>query len=84
VRPGELVAGSGPVPAASPSRRERVPVRNKGRFVAYLGSHFDLSRASAALEFDRRAATGARIDLRSGATIRIAAGETIELDLIWD
>jgi urease beta subunit len=52
--------------------------------VAYLGSHFDLSRASAALEFDRRAATGARIDQPSGATIRIAAGETIELDLIWD
>ena len=84
MRPGEIVAGSGPVPVASPSRRERLPVRNTGRFAAYLGSHFDLARASTALQFDRGAATGARIDQPSGATIRIAAEETIELDVIWD
>ncbi len=82
--PGELVPGEGATPVASPSGRAQVTVRNGGRFPAYLGSHCDLARASSSLEFDRVPLRGARPDLPAGATIRIAAGETAQIDVIWD
>ena len=84
MRPGELVPGVGPPPQATPSRRASVKVHNSGRLPAYLGSHFDLSRASAALEFDRASIDGARLDLPAGATARIAAGDTVEIDVVWE
>ena len=53
LKPGELIPGDGPVPSAPASRRATVRIRNTGRFPAYIGSHFPLARASAALEFPR-------------------------------
>lgn len=84
MKPGQVNPSAEPAPASAPSRRARVTVRNTGRFPAYLGSHFALRRASAALELDRDAVLGARPDLPAGATARIGAGETVDLDVIWD
>lgn len=84
MRPGEIIPGDGPTPTARARRRARVSVRNGGALPAYLGSHFELVRASAALELDRAALEGARPDLPAGASARIAPGETVELDVIWD
>ncbi|MGI9658982.1 MAG: urease subunit beta [Gaiellaceae bacterium] len=84
MRPGELVPGPGPAPQATPAKAARVTMRNSGKFPIYLGSHFDLVRASALLEFDRASVDGARLGLPAGATARIAAGETVELDVVWD
>ncbi|MFQ5427179.1 MAG: urease subunit beta [Gaiellales bacterium] len=83
MRPGELIPGDGPVPTAAPSRRAVVAIRNSGRFPAYIGSHFPVARASRALEFERDGLGGARLDLPAGASARIEAGETAELDVIW-
>ena len=84
MRPGELVVAEAPAPKASAVRRARVSVRNTGRFPAYLGSHFDLTRASGSLELDRPALEGTRPDIPAGSTVRVAAGETVELAVIWD
>jgi urease beta subunit len=83
VRPGELIPGDGPVPAAS-GRTGSVSVTNKGRFDAFLTSHFPVARASAALEFPREGLEGARPDLPAGGSVQIPVGETVELRLIWD
>jgi urease beta subunit len=83
VRPGELIPGEGPVPAASAKRRATVRVRNTGRFPAFLGSHFPVARASTALEFPRDGLEGARPALPAGATVRIDPGAEIELEVLW-
>jgi urease subunit gamma/beta len=82
VRPGELIPGDGPTPRAE-GRRGRIAVTNSGRFDAYLTSHFPLARASAALGFERAEVEGARLDLPAGASVRLPAGETTELDVTW-
>ena len=83
MRPGEILPGAGPVPEPPAVRRETVRIRNTGRHVAYLGSHFPLVDASAALSFDRTGLAGATVDLPSGATARIGPGVEVELTAIW-
>jgi urease subunit beta len=83
MRPGEIIPGEGPVPAAVVRRRATVQIRNTGRFPAYVGSHFPLALASAALEFAREGLDGARLDLPAGATARIDAGGQVELPIVW-
>ena len=83
MRPGEIIPGEGPVPAAPARRRATVRVRNRGRLPAYVGSHFPFVLASAALDFPREGLEGARLDLPAGATARIEAGEEVELEVIW-
>ncbi len=72
------------MPAAVVRRRAVVSVTNTGPLPAYLGSHIDLARVSAALELDRASVEGARPDLPAGATARSGPGETVELDVVWD
>jgi len=83
MRPGEVVPGDGPVPAAPAGRRATVTVRNGGRFPAYLGSHFPLARASETLDFPREGLEGARLALPAGATARIDPGAAVELEVVW-
>jgi urease beta subunit len=83
MRPGEVVPGEGAVPAAAVRRRATLRIRNSGRFPAYVGSHFPLVLASAALEFPRDGLDGARLDLPAGATARIEAGAEVELPIVW-
>lgn len=83
MRPGEVFPGNAPVPVARVSRRATVRVANRGRFPVYLGSHFPIVRASAGLEFDRSGLDGARLDLPSGATLRIPPGDEITLEVVW-
>ena len=83
MRPGEVIPGDGPVPKAAVTRRATVRVRNTGRFPAYIGSHYPLSRVSSALELDRVSVAGARADLPAGASARIDPGGEIELEVVW-
>jgi urease beta subunit len=83
MRPGEILPGEGPAPAATARRRGSHTIRNTGRFPAYLSSHFPLVWASAALEFPREGLDGARLDLPAGASVRIPPGETVEVDVLW-
>jgi urease beta subunit len=83
MRPGEVIPGEGAVPAAAAVRRGTVRVRNRGRFAAYVGSHYPLALLSRALELDREHAAGARADLPAGASVRIDPGAEIELPVLW-
>jgi urease subunit beta len=83
VIPGEILPGEGPPPRAAAARRASLRVRNAGRFPAYLSSHFPLAGASAALEFPREGLEGARLDLPAGASIRIAPGDELDVDVLW-
>ena len=83
MRPGEVIPADGPPLVAEHSRTATVPVCNRGRFPAFLTSHFPLVTASRALEFDRSGLEGARPRLPAGSSVRIGPGETVELEVTW-
>ena len=84
MRPGEVIPGEGPAVTTPAARQSTVTVHNTGRTPAYLGSHFPLIRASGSLELNRDGLEDARLDLPAGATVRIAAGKTVDVPIRWD
>ena len=83
MRPGEVIPAEGPLPIAEHTRTATIAVHNRGRFPAYLTSHFPLIAASGALEFDRSGLEGARPRLPAGSSVRIGPGETVEVEVTW-
>ena len=83
MRPGEVIPGDGPVPAVAARRSATIRIANRGRFPAFLGSHFPLAHASHELELPRDELGGARLALPAGATLRIAPGEEVEAEILW-
>lgn len=83
MRPGELIPGDGPVPTVSARRRSTIRIVNRGRFPAFLGSHFPLALASGELDLPRDELKGARLALPAGATLRIGPGEEVDAEVLW-
>lgn len=83
MRPGELIPGDGPVPGTSFARTGTLRIRNTGRFPAFVGSHFPIARASAALAFPREGLDGARLLLPAGDAVLIEPGAEVEVEIGW-
>jgi urease subunit beta len=47
-----------------------------------VGSHFHFFEANAALEFDREAARGLRLDIPAGTAVRFEPGDSREVQLV--
>ena len=60
----------------------RLRVLNTGDRPVQIGSHFHFFEVNSALEFDRSAAFGMRLDIPSGTTRRFEPGESREVDLV--
>jgi urease beta subunit len=84
VRPGEIVPGDGPVPEARHDRTATVAITNRGRFTAYVTSHYPVARLSPSLDLERDGLEGARPLLPSGGSVEIAPGATVEVEVTWD
>lgn len=59
-----------------------LPVVNAGDRPIQVGSHFHFAEANAALEFDREAAHGMRLDVPAGTAVRFEPGIHRDVDLI--
>lgn len=59
-----------------------LPVVNAGDRPIQVGSHFHFAEANAALEFDRAAAHGLRLDVPAGTAVRFEPGIHREVNLI--
>ena len=87
LRPGEVrlataaMASAGEGPGEDRERRAIV-VRNGSRRVVRVSSHYPFERVNPRLEFDRSEATGFRLDIPAGASVRWAPGETREVALV--
>jgi urease subunit beta len=66
--------------AGRPTRSVRVA--NTGDRAIQVGSHFHFFEANRALEFDRAAAFGMRLDIPAGTAVRFEPGETREVTLV--
>src|SRR6187397_1618876 len=57
-------------------------VRNTGDRPIQVGSHFHFFEVNPALEFDRAAARGFRLDIAAGTAVRFEPGQTRTVDLV--
>ena len=57
-------------------------VANSGDRPVQVGSHFHFFESNSALEFDRDAARGLRLDIPAGTAIRFEPGDSREVQLV--
>jgi len=72
--PGEIIPAEGFIETLPGVPRVEVPVHNTGDRPVQVGSHFHFAQANAALEFDRAAAHGHRLDIAAGTAVRFEPG----------
>jgi urease subunit beta len=82
VRPGEVVPGEGAVELNPGRPRTVLTVVNTGDRPVQVGSHYHFAQANDALEFDREAARGHRLDVPAGTAVRFEPGVTREVALV--
>ena len=57
-------------------------VANTGDRPVQVGSHYHFAEANTALEFDREAARGKRLDIAAGTAVRFEPGQRREVALV--
>ncbi|RAY12094.1 urease subunit beta [Actinomadura craniellae] len=80
--PGEVIPGAEPVELNPGRPRIAVTVVNTGDRPVQVGSHYHFAAANPALEFDRAAARGHRLDVPAGTAVRFEPGITREVSLV--
>jgi urease beta subunit len=71
-----------PVELNAGRRTASVTVRNTGDRPVQVGSHFHFFEVNRALEFDRAAALGMRLNIAAGLAVRFEPGDTREVELV--
>jgi len=72
--PGQIIPAVGMIRTRADAARVELHVLNTGDRPVQVGSHFHLPQANAALEFDRVAAHGFRLDIAAGTAVRFEPG----------
>ena len=80
--PGELLPEPGELELNAGRLVTTVSVSNSGDRPVQVGSHFHFAEANAALQFDRAAARGQRLDIPAGTAIRFEPGDSRDVNLI--
>ncbi len=80
--PGEVLPADGTIEINAGLPRTTITVANTGDRPVQVGSHFHLAQANAALDFDRQAAWGKRLDIPAGTAVRFEPGIAREVTLV--
>jgi urease subunit beta len=80
--PGEVLYGDGPVVINAGREAITVRVSNTADRPIQVGSHYHFAEVNPALEFDRKAAWGRRLNVLSGGSVRFEPGAVEEVELI--
>ena len=82
VVPGEYILAKGDIEINAGRKVLKLKVTNKGDRPIQVGSHFHFAETNSALEFDRKAAEGHRLNVPAGLSQRFEPGETAEVELV--
>lgn len=82
IRPGEIIVGEQPVELFPGVQRVSLTVVNRGDRDIQVRSQSHFFETNAALEFDRRAAWGHKLDVPSGAGVRFEPGIPVDVQLV--
>ncbi|GAB5414391.1 MAG: urease subunit beta [Congregibacter sp.] len=80
--PGELVTPDGEITLNEGRERLAVDVVNTGDRPVQIGSHYHFAESNPALDFDREAARGFRLDIPAGTAVRFEPGQRREVTLV--
>lgn len=81
-RPGAITAKEGDVDLNAGRRTARLTAVNTGDRPIQIGSHYHFFEVNKALEFDRAAAFGMRLDIPAGTAVRFEPGASKEVTLV--
>jgi urease subunit beta len=80
--PGELFTDAGERALNAGRRTLTVVVENSGDRPIQVGSHYHFAETNAALQFDRTAARGMRLNIASGTAVRFEPGQQRTVELV--
>ena len=80
--PGEIFPAAGEILLNEGRVAISLKVANTGDRPIQVGSHYHFAEANAALDFDRRAALGCRLDIPAGTAVRFEPGQSRDVSLV--
>ncbi|WP_110814844.1 urease subunit beta [Pseudoroseicyclus aestuarii] len=80
--PGEILPAEGEITLNEGREVTVLMVANTGDRPVQIGSHYHFAEANPALDFDREAARGRRLDIAAGTAVRFEPGQRREVVLI--
>lgn len=80
--PGEIIPAAGELVLNEGAEAVTLMVANTGDRPVQVGSHYHFAETNPALDFDRTAAHGCRLDIAAGTAVRFEPGQRREVQLI--
>lgn len=80
--PGEIIPAAGEIELNVGLPVTELEVANTGDRPVQVGSHYHFAETNTALEFDRDAARGLRLDIAAGTAVRFEPGQTRSVRLV--
>ncbi len=80
--PGEVMVAAGELTLNAAATAITLMVANTGDRPVQVGSHYHFAESNGALDFDRAAARGCRLDIAAGTAVRFEPGQRREVRLI--
>jgi len=80
--PGEILTATGDIVLNAGAAITTLIVANTGDRPIQVGSHYHFFETNDALEFDRDAARGMRLDIAAGTAVRFEPGQQREVRLV--
>ena len=82
MKPGELICAAGDIILNEGREAIELLVANTGDRPVQVGSHYHFAETNPALEFDRGAAHGQRLNIAAGTAVRFEPGQKHAVSLI--
>ena len=80
--PGEVISAPGDIEINAGRQAVTITVAYTGDRPIQVGSHYHFAETNGALQFDRAAARGHRLDIPAGTAVRFEPGQTREVSLV--
>ena len=80
--PGEIIPAPGDIELNTDREAITLHVANTGDRPVQVGSHYHFAESNSALDFDRDAAHGMRLDIAAGTAVRFEPGQSRDVQLI--
>ncbi|MEM8823416.1 MAG: urease subunit beta [Pseudomonadota bacterium] len=80
--PGEVLTAAGELTLNDGAEAVTLEVANTGDRPVQVGSHYHFAETNPALDFDRAAARGRRLDIAAGTAIRFEPGQSRRVHLV--
>ncbi|MEM6662490.1 MAG: urease subunit beta, partial [Pseudomonadota bacterium] len=74
--PGEILTAPGDITLNEGREAITLMVANTGDRPVQVGSHYHFAETNSALDFDREAAHGTRLDIAAGTAVRFEPGQS--------